>query len=148
MITRLLASAAEAQHTAVPGERTAATRVHILAREVMVLDREIEEVQVLIVGCFREHPDAAVITSMPGIGYILGAEFFAVTGGDMSAFGSPDRLVGVAGPTPVPDAGKVSGNLRRPRRYSRRLLRMFLHLRPGSRRVLSRIQAVLPAQTR
>ncbi|MDH6625414.1 transposase [Streptomyces sp. LBL] len=55
-------AAAEAQHTAVPAERTAAKMVHTLAREVMVLDREAEEVEALIVGCFREHPDAAAIT--------------------------------------------------------------------------------------
>lgn len=119
-------AAAETQHAAVRGERTAAKMVHALARDVMALDREIEELEALIVSCFRKHPDAAVITSMPGIGYLLGAEFIATTGGDMSAFGSPDRLAGVAGLAPVPrDSGKISGNLRRPRRYNRRLLRMF-----------------------
>lgn len=119
-------TAAEAQLTSVPGERTAARMVHTLAREVMTLDEEISELNALIEGRFREHPDAAVITSMPGIGDMLGAEFIAATGGDMTAFGSPDRLAGVAGLAPVPrDSGKVSGNLRRPRRYSRRLLRMF-----------------------
>jgi len=119
-------AAGEAQHTAVPGEKTAAKMVHTLAREVMALDQEIAELEVLIEGRFREHPDADVITSMPGIGDTLGAEFIAATGGDMSVFGSPDRLAGVAGLAPVPrDSGKVSGNLRRPRRYSQRLLRMF-----------------------
>lgn len=119
-------TAAEAQSTAVPGEKTAAKMVHTLAREVMALDQEIAEIEVLIEGRFREHPDAEVITSMPGIGNLLGAEFIAATGGDMAAFGNPDRLAGVAGLAPVPrDSGKVSGNLRRPRRYSRRLLRMF-----------------------
>ncbi|WP_099886218.1 IS110 family RNA-guided transposase [Streptomyces smyrnaeus] len=119
-------TAGEAQHTAVPGEKTAAKMVHTLAREVMALDQEIAELEALIEGRFREHPDADVITSMPGIGDTLGAEFIAATGGDMSVFGSPDRLAGVAGLAPVPrDSGKVSGNLRRPRRYSRRLLRMF-----------------------
>ncbi|GHC91111.1 hypothetical protein GCM10010349_79460 [Streptomyces flavofungini] len=60
---------------------------------------------------------------MPGIGVTPGAEFIAATGGDMAAFGSPNRLADVA---PVPrDSGKVPGNLRRPRRCSRRLLRMF-----------------------
>ncbi|MEU9413136.1 transposase [Streptomyces sp. NPDC048281] len=44
----------------------------------------------------------------------------------MSAYGSPDRLAGVADLTHVTrDSGKASGNLRRPRRSSRRLLRMF-----------------------
>ncbi|MGW2134378.1 IS110 family transposase, partial [Streptomyces coelicoflavus] len=119
-------TAAEAQFTAVPGEKTAAKMAHTLAREVMALDEEISELNALIEGRFREHPDAEVITSMPGVGDMLGAEFIAATGGDMAAFGSPDRLAGVAGLAPVPhDSGKVSGNLRRPRRYSRRLLRMF-----------------------
>jgi transposase len=119
-------TAAEAQFTVVPGEKTAAKMVHTLAREVMTLDEEIAQTNALIEGRFREHPDAEVITSMPGIGDMLGAEFIAATGGDMTAFGSPDRLAGVAGLAPVPrDSGKVSGNLRRPRRYSRRLLRMF-----------------------
>ncbi|MEU5418261.1 IS110 family transposase [Streptomyces sp. NPDC020799] len=119
-------TAGEAQFTAVPGEKTAARMVHTLAREVTALDQEIAELEALIEGRFREHPDAEVITSMPGIGDMLGAEFIAATGGDMAAFGSPNRLAGVAGLAPVPrDSGKVSGNLRRPRRYSRRLLRMF-----------------------
>lgn len=67
-----------------------------------------------------------VITSMPGLGVILGAEFLAATGGDMSLFGTPDRLAGFGGVAPVPrDSGKISGNLRRPRRYNRRLQRVF-----------------------
>ncbi|QUW84423.1 IS110 family transposase [Streptomyces mirabilis] len=119
-------TAAEAQFTSVPGEKTAAKMVHTLAREVMVLDEEIAQINALIEQRFREHPDAAVITSMPGIGDTLGAEFIAATGGDMAVFGSPDRLAGVAGLAPVPrDSGKVSGNLRRPRRFSRRLQRVF-----------------------
>jgi transposase len=119
-------TAAEAQFTAVPGEMTAAKMVHTLAREVMALDQEVSELNALIEGRFREHPDAEVITSMPGIGDMLGAEFIAATGGDMAVFNSPDRLAGVAGLAPVPrDSGKISGNLRRPRRYNRRLLRMF-----------------------
>lgn len=119
-------TAAEAQLTAVPGEKTCAKMVHTLAREVMSLDQEIAELEALIEGRFREHPHARVITSMPGIGDMLGAEFIAATGGDMALFGSPDRLAGVAGLAPVPrDSGKISGNLKRPRRYSRRLLRMF-----------------------
>lgn len=119
-------TAGEAQFTVVPGERTCARMVHTLAVAVTALDEEISELEAQIEARFREHPDAEVITSMPGIGMTLGAEFVAVTGGDMSVFGSSDRLAGVAGLAPVPrDSGKVSGNLRRPRRYSRRLLRMF-----------------------
>ncbi|WP_438306140.1 IS110 family transposase [Streptomyces sp. HUAS TT11] len=119
-------TAGEAQHTVVPGEKSAAKMAHTLAREVMALDLEIAELEAQIEGRFREHPDAEVITSMPSIGDMLGAEFIAATGGNIAAFGSPNRLAGVAGLAPVPrDSGKVSGNLRRPYRYSRRLLRMF-----------------------
>ncbi len=52
---------------------------------------------------------------MPSLGIILGAEFLAATGGDMTAFGTPDRLAGFGGVAPVPrDSGKISGNLKRP----------------------------------
>ncbi|WP_394816381.1 IS110 family RNA-guided transposase [Streptomyces mooreae] len=127
---RLVAStaveAAEAQHTAVIGEKLAAAVVAKLAREVMALDEEIAETDTLIEGRFRDHPHAEVILSMPGIGPVLGAEFIAHTGGDLSVFGSSERLAGVAGLAPVPkDSGRISGNMRRPRRYCRRLLRVF-----------------------
>ncbi|MBL1098340.1 IS110 family transposase [Streptomyces sp. 205] len=119
-------AAAEAQHTAVAGEKLAAAVVARLAREVIALDEEIEETDTLIEDRFRDHPHAEVILSMPGLGPVLGAEFIAHTGGDMSVFGSPDRLAGVAGLAPVPrDSGRISGNMRRPRRYCRRLLRVF-----------------------
>jgi len=73
---------------------------------------------------FRRHRHAEIILSMPGFGIILGAEFLAATGGDIAAFGNPDRLAAVAGLAPVPrDSGRISGNLKRPRRYNRRLLR-------------------------
>ncbi|MGW5479909.1 IS110 family transposase [Streptomyces sp. NPDC004008] len=118
--------AAQAQHTVVPGERTAAAMTARLAREVMVLDQEIAETDALIEARFREHKHADVIASMPGIGILLGSEFVAHTGGDLTAFTSADRLAGVAGLAPVPkDSGRISGNLRRPRRYNRRLLRVF-----------------------
>jgi transposase len=63
---------------------------------------------------------------MPGSGVLLGVEFLAATGGGMAAFASPDRLAAFAGVSAVPrDSGKVSGNLHRPTRYSRRLQRVF-----------------------
>ena len=90
------------------------------------LDTEITETDALIESRFRDHPHAEAILSMPGIGPVLGAEFIAYSSGDMSVFGSPDRLAGVAGLVPVPkDSGRISGNMRRPRRYCRRLLRVF-----------------------
>ncbi|MFF3404600.1 IS110 family transposase [Streptomyces sp. NPDC002659] len=118
--------AAEGQHTAVPGETVTAQVVHSLAREVTALNEKITETDKLIEGRFRQHRHAEVITSLPGIGPLLGAEFIAATGGDMNAFDSADRLAGFAGVAPAArDSGKISGNLQRPKRYSRRLQRVF-----------------------
>jgi transposase len=126
---RLAETALEAagrQHTSLPGEKLTAQLVHTLAAEVMALNQQVAELDKAIETRFREHRDFEVITSMPGLGVILGAEFLAATGGDMNHFGTPDRLAGFGGVAPVPrDSGKISGNLRRPRRYNRRLQRVF-----------------------
>ena len=116
--------AANAQHSIVPGQQLAATVVARLAKEVMALDTEIGDTDAMIEERFRRHRHAEIILSLPGFGVTLGAEFLAATGGDMSAFASVDRLAGVSGLAPVPrDSGRISGNLKRPRRYDRRLLR-------------------------
>ncbi|MGP4053150.1 IS110 family transposase [Streptomyces sp. 2A115] len=118
--------AAERQHTSLPGEKLTAQLVHTLAKEVTALNQQVAELDKLIEARFRQHRDFEVITSMPGLGIILGAEFLAATGGDMEAFGTADRLAGFGGVAPVPrDSGKISGNLRRPQRYNRRLQRVF-----------------------
>ncbi|GHE12063.1 IS110 family transposase [Streptomyces alanosinicus] len=118
--------AAERQHTSLPGEKLTAQLVHTLAREVMALNQQVAELDKAIEARFRDHSTFEVITSMPGLGIILGAEFLAATGGDMSVFGTPDRLAGFGGVAPVPrDSGKISGNLHRPQRYNRRLQRVF-----------------------
>lgn len=69
---------------------------------------------------------------MPGIGPLLGAEFLAAIGDDLTAFDSPDRLVAFAdlapapAPAPAPhDSGQRNGNLHRPRYYHRGLQRVF-----------------------
>jgi transposase len=127
-LARTAVQAAEAQHTTLPGEKLAAAMVVRLAKGVIALDEEIAELDALIEARFREHPHAEVIRTLPGMGTKLGAEFIAATGGDMDAFGSADRLAGFAGLAPRPrDSGRVSGNMRRPKRYHRGLLRsMYL----------------------
>jgi transposase len=116
--------AAHAQHTVLPGQDIAAAVVARLAQEVINLDTEIAATETMIEERFRRHRHAEIILSMPGFGMILGAEFLAATGGDMNAFESVDRLAGICGLAPVPcDSGRISGNLKRPRRYHRRLLR-------------------------
>ncbi|WP_328452762.1 IS110 family transposase [Amycolatopsis sp. NBC_00438] len=118
--------AAAAQHTTLPGQGLAADMVVRLAKAVIALNEEIAEIDTLIESRFRQHQHAETILSLPGFGPLLGAEFLASTGGDMCVFGTADRLAGVAGLAPAPrDSGRVSGNLHRPRRYDRRLLRAF-----------------------
>jgi len=100
--------AAQAQQTTLPGEQLGAELVARLANAVLAHREKVAELDARIEARFR----------------LLGAEFIAATGGDLSAFGSPDRLAGFAGLAPVPwDSGNVSGNLRRPRRYHRGLQR-------------------------
>lgn len=116
--------AAAAQHTTLPGQRLAADMVIRLAKAVIALNAEIAEIDTLIDSRFRQHRHAETILSLPGFGPLLGAEFIASTGGDMTLFGTANRLAGVAGLAPTPrDSGRVSGNLHRPRRYDRRLMR-------------------------
>ncbi|CQD24484.1 transposase [Mycobacterium lentiflavum] len=64
---------------------------------------------------FRRHRYAEIILSLPGFGVILGAEFLAATGGNMSAFDSADRLAGICGLAPVPrDSGRISATSNAP----------------------------------
>jgi transposase len=117
--------AAHTQRTALPGEDLAAALIARLAQALIALNEEISEVEGMIGDRFRQHRHAEVILSLPGMGPMLGAEFIASTGGDLDAFDSVDRLAGFAGLAPAPrDSGRISGNLRRPRRYNRVLLRV------------------------
>ncbi|GJF33057.1 hypothetical protein KNE206_57570 [Kitasatospora sp. NE20-6] len=100
--------------------------VHTSAKAVIALNEEITTINALIEARFREHEHTETITSMPGIGTLLSAEFIACTGGDLDTLGSSRRLSGIARLAPVlKDSEHVSGNMRRPRRYHHRLLRVF-----------------------
>lgn len=119
-------AAANAQHIRIPGQEVAAATVGKLAEQIIALGSELATVDRDIETRFRLHRHAAVIESMPGFGPLLGAEFLAAVGGDVTVFNSQDRLAAIAGLAPVPrDSGRISGNHRRPRRYDRRLLRVF-----------------------
>ncbi|MFE4622161.1 transposase [Streptomyces mirabilis] len=63
---------------------------------------------------FRDRHAFQVITSLPGMSPILGAELAAATGGDMTVFGTPDRLAGFGGravgpPSAVHPSGAQKG---------------------------------------
>jgi transposase len=143
------ATAAARQHTVLPAEQLTASMIAALAGEVMTLNEHIKDTGKLIEGRFHQHALAPVITSLPGIGTLLGAEFLAATGGDMTFFATPHRLAGFAGLAPAPrDSGRIRGNLHRPRRYHRGLNRVFYYSAmisirtcPDSRRFYDRKRA-------
>jgi transposase len=141
--------AAHDQHTTLPAEALTAQLIATLAGEVIALNEQIRDTDKLIEGRFRRHRHAELITSLPGIGVLLGAEFLAATGGDLTAFTSADHLAGFAGLAPAPrDSGRVRGNLHRPQRYHRGLQRVFytsalisIQFSPESRRFYDRKRA-------
>ena len=119
-------SLATEQQLALPGEAGTAALVKRLARKLLDLDREIKDIDKTITERFRDHPYARIIESLPGFGPNLGAEFLVATGGDLASFATPGRLASYAGLVSVPrDSGRISGNLHRPKRYNRRLRRVF-----------------------
>jgi hypothetical protein len=117
---------ADDQHVALPGETGTAALVKRVAVKLLELDREIKDLDKTIAERFRDHPYARIIESLPGFGPNLGAEFLVVTRGDLASFVTAGRSASYAGLVPVPqDSGRVSGNLRRPKRFNRRLRRVF-----------------------
>jgi transposase len=97
-----------------------------LAQTVLDLNAELVEVDAMIDATFQQHRLADIIASMPGFGFLLGAELLAATNGDLTPSTPSTDLPASAGLAPVPrDSGRISGNLKRPRRYDRRLLRVF-----------------------
>lgn len=72
----------------------------------------------------------------------LGSEFLVAIGGDLAAFSTSGRSASYAALVPVPrDSGRVSGNLHRPKRFNRRLRRVFYLT------ALSAIRAEDPSRT-
>lgn len=124
-VATMALEAAQAQHTTVPGQDVAASIVADIATQLLAIDSRIGELEARITTTFRDHPQAQIIESMPGMGPILGAELVAATG-DLNAYPNAGRLASAAGLVPVPrDSGRRTGNLHRPMRYSRKLRRVF-----------------------
>ncbi len=91
----------------------------------MVLKERVDALDEELGRRFFARPEARVLSSFPGMGPILGAEFL-VAGGDVSAFGSADRLAAYAGLVPAArDSGKRVGNHRKGRGGNRVLKRVF-----------------------
>ncbi|KAA9159454.1 IS110 family transposase [Amycolatopsis acidicola] len=118
-------AAAKAQTIAVRGQATTARIVAEIARQILALDKWIKQVDHELAEKVAAHPAGTVITSMPGMGVTLTAEFLVATG-DLANFSGPNHLAAYAGLAPIPrDSGRISGNLHRPIRYNRMLRRVF-----------------------
>jgi transposase len=118
-------TAARAQMTELPGQDLTASIIAELAANLLALDERLKRLDAQLADSFHQHPHAAVIESVPGFGPFLGASLL-VGAGDLRAFPSAGHLAAAAGLVPVPnDSGRRSGNLRRPKRYSRPLRHVF-----------------------
>jgi transposase len=133
-------TAARSQATVLPGQDLAAMIIAELATNILALDQRLKGLDAQIAETFDRHPQAAIIESMPGFGPFLGASLL-VGAADLRAFPSAGHLAAAAGLVPVPnDSGRRTGNLHRPKRYSRPLRHVFYlsaqtsMMRPGPSR--------------
>jgi transposase len=118
-------TAAHAQMTVLAGQDLAVSIIAELATGILALDERLKSLDNQIAATFDQHPQAAIIQSMPGFGPFLGAALL-VGAGDLRAFPTAGHLAAAAGLVPVPnDSGRRSGNLHRPKRYSRPLRHVF-----------------------
>jgi transposase len=118
-------AAARGQDIELPGQQVAEMIIAELAASLLQLDQRIHGLDQQIAATFHRHHQAITIESMPGFGPILGAQLL-VAAGDLRAYPSAGHLAAAAGLVPVPnDSGRRSGNLHKPRRYSRPLRHVF-----------------------
>lgn len=118
-------AAANSQSVALPAEEVAAAIVAELAAEALALKKRIEALDGELRRRFFARPEARILSSLPGMGPVLGSEFL-VAAGDLSAFSSADQLAAYAGLVPAAqDSGKRVGNHRRMRGGNKVLKRVF-----------------------
>ena len=121
--------AAGDQGAELPAQAVAASIVAELAEEVLALKGRVDALDRELERRFYARPEARVLASFPGMGPILGAEFLVAVG-DVSAFGSADRLAAYAGLVPAArDSGKRVGNHRRGRGGNKILKRVLYQFR-------------------
>jgi transposase len=118
-------AAARSQSVTLPAQEVASRIAAESAGELLALKGRIESIDEEIGQRFFARPEARVLTSLPGMGPILGAEFLVAVG-DVRAFSSADRLAAYAGLVPAAhDSGKRLGNHRRMRGGNKTLKRVF-----------------------
>lgn len=126
MAERAVAAAA-GQRITLPAQDLTARLIARRARHLLDLHDDITSLTTQVEQLFSGHPWAPILTSVPGIGTLLGARFLVETGGDLETrFGAEPKLAAYAGLAPVPRAsGAVQTTQRRPFRYNRHLRTLF-----------------------
>jgi len=100
---------ARAQRITVPGEAATAELIRELASEALEARQKIARIEKDLENILNDHPDCALIRSLPGMGVVLTAEFLAAIG-NIKRFTSADALAAAAGLAPVQrQSGKRSG---------------------------------------
>jgi transposase len=118
-------NAARSQSVTLPAQELASRIVAELAKDILALKERIESIDEELEKRFFARPEARILTSLPGMGLILGAEFLVAVG-DICAFESADRLAAYAGLVPASrDSGKRTGQSRRMRGGNKTLKRVF-----------------------
>ncbi|WP_436501743.1 transposase [Actinokineospora sp. HUAS TT18] len=116
--------AARQQHLSVPGETTAAAIIKDLAAEGLTTRDKIAAVDTRLAEVLADHPDAALVATLPGMGAVLTAEFLAAAGG-ITRFPSGDHLAAAAGMAPALNQSGKTRYLQRPHTGDRALKRVF-----------------------
>ncbi|WP_433192186.1 transposase [Nocardia sp. CA-107356] len=99
-----------------------------LARQLLDLDREIKDLDKQVTERFGEHPHAGAITSVDGLGSILGAQLLADADDDLrTVFRSAGRLAAYAGLAPVPATPARSRETCTPQAIPPRYAQSLLH---------------------
>lgn len=117
-------AAAQAQRIGVPGEHVAAEIIRDLVDELVAGKKRLAGLDGELENALAQHPDAALIRSLPGMGATLTAEFIAEAG-SIDRFPTADHLAAAAGLAPVlKQSGKVH-YLKRATAGNRALKRVF-----------------------
>lgn len=118
-------TAARTQTVAVAGEATTAVIVAQMATDLEAVNDRITAIEETIAGIVAEHKLGEIVTSLPGIGTTLAAEFLAHAG-TLTTYPSAAALAAHAGLAPISrDSGRRQGHQVRPHRYHRGLRRVF-----------------------
>ncbi|MFC0004844.1 transposase [Micromonospora siamensis] len=124
-LTVKVLTAARRQTVALAGEATVAGILAQMATDLEAVNDRIAAIEETIAAVVAEHELGEIVTSLPGIGTTLAAEFLAHAG-TLTTYPSAAALAAHAGLAPISrDSGRRQGHQVRPHRYHRGLRRVF-----------------------